>query len=102
MSNYLVLRRTLRKSHHIPRGKTRHYLGSDEIQLSHELIIVQIPPDEGYYLLYLDGEGNELTDTYHDSLEKALDQAKWEFNIEADEWENLTSHAKEESAGHQR
>ena len=29
----------------------------------------------------------EITDTYHDSLEKALDQAKWEFGIEVDEWQ---------------
>lgn len=50
-------------------------------------MIAQLLPDPGYYLLYLDESGEEITDTYHDSLEKALDQAKWEFNVEPDEWD---------------
>jgi hypothetical protein len=50
-------------------------------------MIAQLPPDEGFYLLYLDANGDEITDTYHESLEKALSQAKWEFNVEVDEWE---------------
>jgi hypothetical protein len=35
----------------------------------------------------LDSSGNEITDTYHDSLEDALAQANWEFDIEFDEWQ---------------
>jgi hypothetical protein len=50
-------------------------------------MIAQLLPDPGYLLLYLDEDGEELTDTYHESLEKALDQANWEFNIEPDEWD---------------
>ena len=50
-------------------------------------MIAQLSPDRGYYLLYLDEAGEEITDTYHDSLEQALDQAKWEFNVEPDEWD---------------
>jgi hypothetical protein len=51
------------------------------------LVIAQLPPDGGYYLLYLNNQGDELTDTYHETLDKALNQAKWEFEIEPDEWE---------------
>ena len=57
----------------------------------HELVIAQLPPDEGFYLLYLDGEGNEITDTYHDSLDKAVDQAKWEIGVDTDEWQDKGS-----------
>jgi hypothetical protein len=95
MSEYLIHRRILLKPHHEPTGRTRHTQGSwspeglvrgVELPVPHELVIAQLPPDEGYYLLYLDETGHEITDTYHDSLEKALDQAKWEFGVAVDEW----------------
>ena len=96
MSDYLVHRRITLKSHHTPTGKTRHFQGSlgddglvrgPELPAPHALVIAQLPPDEGYYLLYLDVNGTEITDTYHESLEKALSQAKWEVNVEVEEWE---------------
>ena len=52
-----------------------------------QLEIVTYPDDPGFYLLYLDDEGNELTDTYHDSQAEAMRQARWEFRVEEDEWE---------------
>jgi hypothetical protein len=97
MSDYFVHRRIVLKPHHVPTGRTRHTEAtwSDEkglvrgaaLPTPHELMIAQLPPDEGYYLLYLDERGGEITDTYHESLENALAQAKWEFNIEFDEWQ---------------
>ena len=96
MSDYLIHRRITLKSHHAPTGKTRHFLSSlveddlirgPELPAPHSLMIAQLPPDEGFYLLYLDGSGDEITDTWHESLEKALSQAKWEFNVEFEEWE---------------
>ena len=35
--------------------------------------------DEGFYLFYLDGESNVVTDTYHDSVEAALARAAFEY-----------------------
>ena len=96
MSDYLIHRRITLKSHHAPTGKTRHFLSSlgddglvrgPELPAPHSLMIAQLPPDEGYYLLYLDANSDEITDTYHESLEKALSQAKWEFNVEVEDWE---------------
>jgi len=95
-SDYMIHRRVILKPKHVPTGKTRHTVGTwsadeglvrgAELPSPHELVIAQLPPAQGYYLLYLDSSGNEITDTYHDSLEDALAQAKWEFNIELDEW----------------
>jgi hypothetical protein len=92
MSDYLIHRRLALNPGHVPTGKTRHYLGTPdnrvELPPPKQLMIVQIPPDlEGFYLLYLDDKGNELTDTYHDSLEQAQAQAVWEFGVDPDEWE---------------
>jgi len=40
------------------------------------LRIAQFAGDDGYYLLRCDGNGKELTDTYHPSIEDAVDQAE--------------------------
>lgn len=96
MSEYLIHRRIALKPHHQPTGKTRHTQGhllpegivrGAELPTPCELLIAQLPPDDGYYLLYLDSTGTEITDTYHDTLEEAFAQAKWEFSVEPSEWE---------------
>lgn len=96
MSDYLIHRRVTLKSRHAPTRKTHHFLSSlgddglirgPELPAPHALMIAQLRPDQGFYLLYLNEKGNEITDTYHESLEKALSQAKWEFNVELEEWE---------------
>lgn len=96
MSDYFVHRRITLGTHHVPTGKTRHTEGrltseglirGPQLPYPHGLIVAQLPPDPGFYLLYLDERGNEITDTYHDSLEGALAQAKWEFEVEPEEWE---------------
>jgi hypothetical protein len=97
MSEYLIHRRITLKPHHRSTGRTRHTSAtiSDEGELilgpelppPHALMIAQLLSDPGYYLLYLDEDGEEITDTYHESLEKAVNQAKWEFNVEPDEWD---------------
>ena len=95
MSDYLIHRQIALQEHHKPTGKTRHTEGvltpegvvpGTELPTPSRLTIAQLPPDEGYYLLYLDDQGNEITDTYHESLEDALAQAKWEFDVDPDEW----------------
>lgn len=96
MSDYLIHRRITLQEHHQPTGKTRHTKGvvtsegvvpGTELPAPSRLMVAQLPGDDGYYLLYLDDQGNEITDTYHESLEDALAQAKWEFDIDPDEWQ---------------
>ncbi|HEV2737135.1 MAG TPA: hypothetical protein VGU66_01020 [Candidatus Elarobacter sp.] len=50
-------------------------------------MIAQIGSDPGYYLLYLDDAGKEMTDTYHDDLDGAFEQAMAEFGLAKEEWQ---------------
>jgi len=93
----LIHRKIKLKPHHRPTGKTRHteavitadndVIPGPELPAPHALAITQLPGDFGHYLLYLDENGQEITDTYHESLQDALEQARWEFNVEPDDWE---------------
>ena len=70
-------------------GKTRHYSGSRMLATPAFLRIAQIPPDAGYYLLYYDRSGKEMTDTYHDTIEAAQEQAAMEFQTVVTDWKVL-------------
>jgi hypothetical protein len=41
-------------------------------------------------LLHLDSSGGSIADTWHDSLEDAKSQARFEFEIEESDWVGLT------------
>ena len=66
--------------------KTVHKIGDEILEIPSKLQIVQYKNDSGFYLLYLNSKSQEITDTYHENLQMALDQAKWEFNIEENDW----------------
>lgn len=42
--------------------------------------------DEGYALTYLDASGDEITDTFHLTLDGAFAQAEFEFAVTKPEW----------------
>ena len=51
--------------------------------------IASVEIDEGdrdCYLFYFDANGNCLTDTWHETLERAKAQALFEFAIDEDDW----------------
>ena len=87
MAEPKLLRRVRLGPQHQPTGKTRHFHGNEPLPASSELRIVQYSSDPGFYLLYCDESGQELTDTYHDTLAQELAQAEWEFRLKAAEWE---------------
>ena len=88
MTDYVVLRQVgLEPLRHRPTGATKHYHGAVELPPPSKLAIVRYPDDPAFYLVYLDEEGNELTDTYHDSQAQAMAQARWEFRLDENEWE---------------
>lgn len=87
MPSYAVIQWVKLVSKHLPTGKTRHYRGGELLPTPRELKIGKYPNDHGFYLLYFDGAGNEMTDTYHDTLEDAMAQAEREFQVKVDDWE---------------
>jgi hypothetical protein len=60
-------------------GKTRHVAGESEVADFAGLAIAQYPSDPGFYLFYCDENWKAITDTYHETLDAAIDQAEFEF-----------------------
>jgi hypothetical protein len=99
MSKHTVLKRIVLKPEHKPTGKTRHfkaievnldleelYIEKSALRPPKSLEIIQFEGDKAYYLIYKDEFDQELTDTYHESLESAINQAEWEFNVKSTDW----------------
>ncbi len=85
MDRYRVLRRVALAPPHL----ARHY---DQTHHSNawryaELLIVQHLPDRACYLLKLDGQHNELADSWHSTVEEALEAAEEGFGVRPDEWD---------------
>lgn len=89
MGDPRIVRRIQLRPSHASTGKTRHYFGTEPLSSPSELRIVIYQGDPGYYLFYCNSTGDVLTDTYHDKLSGAVDQAEWEFNVKDNEWEIL-------------
>jgi hypothetical protein len=73
-----------------PTGATRHTVGGVEIGPASALAIARHPADEGIYLFYLDDYGAVVTDTWHESLDDALNQAAFEYDGHLT-WTDVTS-----------
>jgi len=72
-----------------PTSGTRHYAGGTLQPPFSALSIVQCDGDAGYDLLYLDAEGNEITDTWHQTIEDAMRQAEFEYAGISAEWQDV-------------
>ena len=54
------------------------------------IALLEIEPSDGaFFLLYCDAEGLCLADTWHTSLEDAKHQARSEFGIENEDWQEV-------------
>lgn len=67
-------------------GKTRHYVGGKLVEDIDKLQIAYYPENAGFYLFYLNEGGEIITDTFHDTIEDAQDQAFYEFTTSQEEW----------------
>ena len=75
---YLVL-----TDSNIRTGNTRHIVGGSLIKNFYGLAICQYENDKGFYLFYCDSSWKTITDTHHETIEDAKDQAEFEYtNIE--------------------
>ena len=87
MHDYIILKRIVLGPEHVPTGKTHHYDGEKEMPPAAMLKIVEYEDAHGFYLLHFDADGKEITDTFNESVEDALAQAEWEYQVKQGEWE---------------
>ena len=80
---------TLHQEHRAT-GNTRHYVGGELMRPAAGLAICRYESDVGFYLFYCDGEWNVVTDTYHESVEEARNQAEFEYEGVSNSWEEIS------------
>jgi hypothetical protein len=85
-----VLQEVALTAQHRPTGNTRHLRDGMPLSPPANLRIVRFPDDPGFYLLYLDADGNEQTDTCHEDLAAAHRQAEFEFGVLENQWTSVT------------
>lgn len=80
----------------LDRGVTRtvatiHRVRSVVMGPAEALAICTYADENGYYLFYCDSEWNVVTDTFHESLERAIHQAEYEYMGLAFSWQETTT-----------
>lgn len=86
MAEYtIILTAKITEQHHST-GHTRHFNHGELLGMPKHLQIVQYPGDPGCYLIYCAADGREMTDTYHETIDAAKDQAMAEFELQHREW----------------
>lgn len=66
-----------------------HYRDGAKLPPPARLDISQYPGHSNVYVLRYDSDGNELTDTWHDDVQSAMEQCAFEFGVEAWDWEEV-------------
>ena len=74
-------------------GRTRHFVQGEPAPEPSSLVIVRYELDAvgsgrytDYYLQYLDESGEQITNTYHETLDRAFEQATFEFECPRSAW----------------
>ena len=73
-------------SRHIKTGNTEHWVGGQILEEVYGLAICKYDNDTGYYLFYCNRNWETITDTFHDTVEDAKDQAEFEFSNTVSTW----------------
>jgi hypothetical protein len=74
---------------HIKTENTRHSVNRQLIENINGLAICKYDNDPGCYLFGCDENWSSITDTYHDSIEEAKEQAEFEYKNSAATWTAL-------------
>lgn len=89
MSEFRSLFRVELGAHHLRPGRAKHQLkdasGLHDFPPFIALEICTPSPERGFYLMY-EPEKGQGTDTWHQTLDDAFDQAEWEFGVVREEW----------------
>jgi hypothetical protein len=60
-------------------GLTRHVVRGEVVKGFAALAIARYDGEAGVYLFYCDADWSAITDTYHETIEQAIAQARFEF-----------------------
>ena len=90
---HTVVKEVALKPHHQRPGRTQHSTFDGQTRRGFEpfvsLQITQYDGDPGYYLFHITKDG-AVADTWHETLEEALHQATYEFDVKPEEWTDVT------------
>ena len=69
-------------------GNTKHFRDDRLIDKLPSYLQIEDNPDvdNEVYLIHYDEKGDDIADTLHDSIEEAMEQANWEFNVQKEDW----------------
>jgi hypothetical protein len=81
---YIILDTTQTKT-----GKTTHIVAGETVETVFGLAICKYSDDQGFYLFYCNRYWKTITDTYHDTIDKAKEQAEHEFSNTRTAWTKL-------------
>jgi hypothetical protein len=82
--SYIILTNTNNKT-----DNTRHFVDGELLDNFYGLAIYKFDGGQGFYLYYCDENWNEVTDTYHETIEAAKRQAECEFTNTINSWVDL-------------
>ncbi len=83
-----ILKRLDLQPRHSSKSEARHYLPSDQANPYPHFVSLEIAKydnDGGYYLFHITEDG-ENSDTYHSSMQEAMEHAEFEFGVKPEEW----------------
>lgn len=67
-------------------GNTQHYAHGRLLSAAYGLAVCRYEKEEGYYLFSCNSEWKEFADTYHKTIEDAMEQAEFEYAGISDSW----------------
>ena len=73
-------------------GNARHIVhGRESDDLTSNIAWVEIEPDDGgFFVFYYSSAGECLADGWHESLDQAKHQARFEFEIQEADWKGVS------------
>lgn len=71
---------------HRPTGRCRHLVAGDLQGPAEALAICRYPGDDGCYLFGCDASWGVVTDTFHATVDEAMQQAEFEYEGVAATW----------------
>ncbi len=77
---------------HHATGNCRHTVGGQEMGAFAGLAICHYQGDNSYYLFYCDSAWNAVTDTWHETIEDAMEQAEFEYQGVTTTWQRAGEH----------